>query len=430
MRQYPGSAVERAMKVQEVILRAVSGELHWFQAAEILGISPRQMHRWKQRYEEFGYDGLFDRRHQRPSPKRVPLETVERVLRLYREEYFDFNVHHFHEHRTATQGIALSYSWVIKALQTAGLVAKPPTRGVHRIRRERRPLPGMLLLLDASKHAWLPAAGSGMQDLITISDDATSELYDAAFVEEESTATVMQALMSVIDQRGLFCALYTDRASHFVWTPKTGEAYDPRRKTQVGRALQHLGIELIPAHSPQARGRNERLYGTLQGRWPPELRLHGITTLEAANAWLGAEGIAAYNTRLTVPAAQAGSAFVPAPAGLARIFSIHHERVVGNDNTVRFGRRVLQIGPTAFRWSFAKCRVTVHEHLDATLTIAYGPHTIGRFTAKGEPLGVIGAARRSEEKIGRPGCPRNDDLERRQALASPRSQTGAAHARA
>lgn len=347
MRQYPGSAVERAMKVQEVILRAVSGELRWFQAAEILGISPRQMHRWKRRYETHGYDGLFDRRHHRPSPKRLPLETVERVLRLYREQYFDFNVRHFHEHLTATHGIALSYSWVIKALQTAGLVAKPPKRGVHRTWRERRPLPGLLLLLDASKHAWLPAESPGTQDLITISDDATNELYDAAFVEEESTATVMQALGTVVVARGLFCALYTDRASHFVWTPKAGEAYDPRRKTQVGRALQQLGIELIAAHSPQARGRNERLYGTLQGRWPQELRLRGITTLEGANAWLVSEGIAAYNTRFAVPAAQPGTAFVPAPAGLDRIFSIHHERVVGNDNTVRFGRRVLQIGPTA-----------------------------------------------------------------------------------
>jgi hypothetical protein len=288
----------------------------------------------------------------------------------------------------------------------------------------------MLLLLDASKHAWLPAESPETQDLITISDDATNELYDAAFVEEESTATVMQALGTVVAARGLFCALYTDRASHFVWTPKAGEAYDPRRKTQVGRALQQLGIELIAAHSPQARGRNERLYGTLQGRWPQELRLRGITTLEGANAWLVSEGIAAYNTRFAVPAAQPGTAFVPAPAGLDRIFSIHHERVVGNDNTVRFGRRVLQIGPTAFRWSFAKCRVTVHEHLDGTLSVTYGPHTIGRFSADGQPLSEISAARRSGEKIGRPECPRNDDLEGRQALASPGSPAGAVRAMA
>ena len=416
------------MKVQEVILRAVSGELQWFQAAEILGISPRQMHRWKQRYEAHGYDGLFDRRHQRPSPKRVPLETVERVLRLYRAEYFDFNVRHFHEHLTATHGITLSYSWVIKALQTAGLVAKPPKRGVHRTRRERRPLPGMLLLLDASKHAWLPAGDAGTQDLITISDDATNELYYAAFVDEESTATVMRALMSVIEQRGLFCALYTDRASHFVWTPKTGEAYDPRRKTQVGRALQHLGIDLIPAHSPQARGRNERLYGTLQGRWPQELRLRGITRVEAANAWLMAEGIAAYNTRFPVPAAQPGTAFVPAPAGLDRIFSVHHERVVGNDNTVRVGRRVLQIGPTAFRWSFAKCRVTVHEHLDGTLSVTYGPQTLARFTADGQPWAHSDALSHIQPDGDHPGCPRNDTRHAGRPPAPPQSDEASTHA--
>lgn len=430
MRQYPGPAVERAMKVQEVILRAVGGEIHWFQAAEILGISPRQMQRWKQRYEQGGYDGLFDRRLGRPSPRRVPLATVERVLRLYREQYFDFNVRHFHELLQAEHQIGLSYSWVKAALQTAGLVAKARKRGPHRQRRERRPLPGMLLHIDASTHAWLAGDGSDYQDLVSVSDDATNELYYAAFVDEESTGTVMAALEEVVRTRGVFCALYTDRASHFVWTPKAGEAFDPRRKTQVGRALQQLGIELIAAYSPQARGRKERLYGTLQGRWPQELRVRGITTVVDANAWLLREGIAAYNARFTVPAAQSGSAFVPAPANLDRIFSIQHDRVVGNDNTVRFGRHVLQLGPTPLRWNFAKCRVLLHEHLDTTLSVTYGPHTIGRFTADGQPLREIGAARGSGGKIGRPGCPRNDDLEVGQALASPRSQPGAAHARA
>jgi transposase len=428
MRQYPGSAVERAMKIQEVILRAVSGEMHWFQAAEILGISPRQMHRWKQRYEEFGYDGLFHRRWGRPSPKRVPLETVETVLRLYRERYFDFNVRHFHEVLQAEHQMALSYSWVKTALQTAGLVAKARKRGPHRQRRERRPLPGMLLHIDASTHAWLAGAGGAYQDLLSVSDDATNELYYAAFVDEESTATVMAALEAVVRTRGVFCALYTDRASHFVWTPKAGEAFDPRRKTQVGRALQQLGIELIAAYSPQARGRKERLYGTLQGRWPQELRVRGVTTVSAANAWLQTEGVAAFNARFTVPAAQAGSAFVPAPPGLERIFSIQHERIVGHDNTVRFGRQVLQLGPTPLRWNFVKCRVTVHQHLEGTLSVTYGPHTIARFTAEGQPLSEISAASRSGGKIDRPGCARNDDLEAGQALASPRSQPGPAHA--
>lgn len=430
MRQYPGPAVERAMKVQEVILRAVSGEIHWFQAAEILGISPRQMHRWKRRYEACGYDGVFHRRLGRPSPKRVPLETVARVLQLYRERYFDFNVRHFHEVLQAEHQIPLSYSWVKAALQMAGLVARARKRGPHRQRRERRPMPGMLLHIDASKHAWLPDAGSGSQDLVTVSDDATTELYYARFVDEESTATVMAALEEVVRTRGVFCTLYTDRASHFVWTPKAGEAFDPRRKTQVARALQQLGIELIAAYSPQARGRNERLYGTLQGRWPQELRVRGITTPEAANEWLRREGVAAFNARFMVPAAQPGSAFVPGPAGLERIFSIQHERIVGHDNTVRFGRQVLQLGPTPLRWNFVKCRVTVHEHLDGTISVTYGPHTIARFTSDGQPVGQIDekvGAQRSSDALG---GSRNDDRRPAQAVVSPSSKGKSRHAAA
>ena len=422
MRQYPGSAVERAMKIQEVILRAVSGEIHWFQAAEILGISPRQMHRWKQRYDTFGYDGLFHRRLGRPSPKRVPLDTVERVLRLYREQYFDFNVRHFHEVLQTEYQIALSYSWVKAALQTAGLVAKARKRGPHRQRRERRPLPGMWLHIDASKHAWFPEAGPAYQDLVTISDDATNELYYAAFVAEENTASVMAALEEVVRTRGVFCALYTDRASHFVWTPKAGEAFDPHRKTPVGRALQQLGIELIAAYSPQARGRKERLYGTLQGRWPPELRVRGITTPAAANNWLRHEGLAAFNARFMVPAAQPGSAFVPAPAGLERIFSIQYERVVANDNTVRFGRQLLQLGPTPLRWNFAKCRVMVHEHLDGTRSVTYGPHTIARFTPEGQSLGQVDEKAGAPRSSDAPGGSRNDDRRPGQALVSPSSK--------
>lgn len=422
MGQYPGSAVERAMKVQEVMLRALSGQLRWFQAAEILGITPRHLLRIREKYEQFGYGGLVDRRCQRPGRKRVALATVQRVLELYRDQYFDFNVRHFHEVLQAEHAVHQSYSWVKQVLQAAGLVKPASKRGPHRRRRERRPLPGLLLHIDASKHAWLPAAGSGYQDLLTISDDATNQLYYAAFVDEESTATVMVALEEVVRTRGVFCALYTDRASHFVWTPKTGEAFDPRRKTQVGRALQQLGIELIAAYSPQARGRKERLYGTLQGRWPQELRVRGLTTPEAANVWLRREGIAAYNARFAVPAAQPGNAFLPAPAGLERIFSIQHDRMVGNDNIVRFGQLALQLEAAAFRWSFAKCHVTVHAHLDGTLSVTYGPHTIGRFTATGEPSGAIEANAGDQRSSGAPGGARNDDRRPAQALVSPSSK--------
>ena len=285
---YPASAVERAMKMQEVILRAIDGRLKWYQAAEILGISDRQMRRWKVRYERGGYDGLFDRRRQRPSPKRVPLAMVREVLTLYRERYFDCNVLHFHEKLQAVHGIPLSYTWVKTALQTAGLVAKEARRGTHRKARPRRPLPGMLLHADASTHAWIPGL-DGMEDLIVVLDDATSAVTYARFVPQESTQTMLAALKGVVEQQGVFCALYTDRASHFI-TTRTGRsphrpqsATDP---TQIARALGQLGIELISAHSPQARGRMERLWETWQGRLPQELRLAAIRTLEAANRFL------------------------------------------------------------------------------------------------------------------------------------------------
>ena len=210
---YAKAAMERAMKVQEVILRAMARKITWWQAAEIIGISDRSMRRWRERYEEFGYDGLFDRRRGKPSPKRVPLATVERVLSLYRERYFDLNLQHFHEKLVADHEISLSYSWVKKALQGAGLVVPGRKRGVHRKRRPRRPLPGMLLHIDGSEHRWFQ--DQRWYDLLVILDDASSEIYYAQLVEEESTRTVLAALKEVIESRGLFCALYSDRGSHF-----------------------------------------------------------------------------------------------------------------------------------------------------------------------------------------------------------------------
>src|SRR6516225_5830754 len=235
MGSYSKAAVERAMKVQEVILRAIAKKITWWQAAEIIGISDRQMRRWHERYEEFGYDGLFDRRRGQPSPKRVPLATVEQVLALYRDRYFDLNVRHFHEKLQDEHQIRLSYTWVKQALQGAGLVRRGRKRGVHRKRRERRPLPGMLLHIDGSRHRWFQ--DERWYDLIVILDDATSEIYYAQLVDEESTATVMAGLREVIERKGLFCALYSDRGSHFWLTPKVGGKVDPHRRTQVGRAL-------------------------------------------------------------------------------------------------------------------------------------------------------------------------------------------------
>lgn len=386
---YPSSAVERAMKVQEVILRAIEGRLKWYQAAQILGISDRQMRRWKQRYELRGYDGLFDRRRQLPSPKRVSLEIVRQVLTLYRERYFDLNVLHFHEKLRAEHGITLSYTWVKAALQTAGLAAKDARRSPHRKARPRRPLPGMLLHADASTHAWIPGL-EGTQDLIVVLDDATSEIYYARFVPQESTRTMMAGLKAVIEEHGLFCTLYTDKASHFT-TTRTG--HSPRRRqqalgpTQIERALGQLGIELLPAHSPQARGRMERLWETWQGRLPQELRLAGITTWEAANAFLDNTWNPFHNQTWTVAPAQEGTAFVPYTGDqLDRIFALHHDRIVGNDNCVEFRNRRWQIPPATWRYSFAKCPVKLYEHLNETLSIGYGPHTLGHYDAHGRLL--------------------------------------------
>jgi transposase len=396
---YPARALERAMKVQEVILRAVSWKILWMQAAEILGISDRSMRRWKQRYEEHGYDGLFDRRRQRPSPRRVPLETVEEVLRLYRERYFDFNVKHFTEKIQEEHGIELSYSWIKAALQTAGLVERSPKRGKHRKKRPRRPLPGMLLHVDGSTHAWF-GAGRGQQDLIVVFDDATSQMYYARFEGQESSQTVMQALRTVVEQQGVFCSLYADRGSHFVYTPVAGGPADRHQKTQIGRALEQLGIELIPANSPQARGRCERLFGTWQGRLVQELRVRDITTLEAANQFLRQYWIGYHNRKFTVPAQQAGTAFVPyRGSDLDKIFSHQEERVVGNDNTVRFENLLLQMESQTFRYSLARCRVLVCRHLDSSLSVYYGQHLLGRYDQQGRLLATGSGQRQRKARL-------------------------------
>jgi transposase len=385
MEIYPRAAVERAMKIQEVILRAVAKKITWVQAAEILGLCERQMRRWKERYQEFGYDGLFDHRLGKPSPKRVPLATVEEILRLYQEKYGDCNVRHFHEKLRDKHHIRLSYTWVKQALQTAGLVKKSRKRGVHRRRRPRRPLPGMLLHLDGSSHAWFQ--DQRRYDLLVILDDATSEIYYAQLVEEESTATVLAALREVIERKGAFCALYSDRASHFFYTPKAGQPVDRTRPTQVGRALQELGIQMIPAYSPQARGRSERNFGTWQGRLPQELRLHGIHSVASANEFLRECYIEEFNHQFAVAAAQPGHAFLPLPGkNLDFIFSLQHERTVNQDNTVHIGACILQIDKTHWRATLAGCRVTIYQHLEGTWSIGYGPHLVGRYNREGLPL--------------------------------------------
>lgn len=363
------------MKVQDVILKAMAKKISWLEAAEIIGVCDRTMRRMRERYQEYGYDGLFDQRRRKRSILRVPMEQAERVLALYRETYFDLNVRHFHEKLQEDHNIQLSYTWVKQALQGAGLVARRKRRGSHRRRRPRRPLPGMLLHIDGSKHRWF--SDDRYYDLLVILDDATSEIYYAQLVAEESTRTVMSGLRQVIETQGLFCALYSDRGSHFFVTRKAGEKVDPHRLTQVGRALKELGVQMIPAYSPQARGRCERGFGTWQNRLPQELRLAGIGTLEQANAFLREHYIAEFNCRFAKPAEAKGMAFRKCGRkDLDLVFSVQTERVVGQDNTVVLQNRCLQLDKTRFRNTLAGCTVTICEHLDGRVSVRWGPHLL------------------------------------------------------
>ena len=385
MESYPGAAVERAMKLQEVLLRATAGKIKWWQAAEMIGISERQMRRWKKRYEASGFDGLLDWRRGVPSRRRVPQPQAEQVVSLYREQYFDLNVRHFHEKLGEQHQIGLSYTWVKQALQAAGLVKRKARRGVHRKRRERRPLPGMMLHIDGSDHQWFQ--DERRHDLIVILDDATSEIYYAQLAEEETTATVMVGLRAVIEQKGLFCSLYSDRGAHFWLTPKSGGKVDYERPTQVGRAMKELGVHMIPAYSPQARGRSERNFSTWQGRLPQELRLRGIRTLEGANKFLNEHYIVEFNRRFTVPAAQRGTAFISCRhRNLEMVFTQRFERTVDQDNTVHFHNLVMQIERAEWRPTLAGCKVIIHQHLDTTLTLMIAGHRVGHYSAEGKLL--------------------------------------------
>jgi hypothetical protein len=410
MFSYPKAAVERAMKIQEVILRAMAKKITWWQAAEILGFSDRHLRRIRERYQQFGYESMFDKRRSQPSPKRVPFATVEKVLALYRDQYFDLNVRHFHEKLGEEHAIALSYSWVKSVLQGAGLVARQRQRGVHRKRRPRRPLPGTLLHIDGSRHRWFQ--DERWYDLIVILDDASSEIYYAQLSEEESTLTVMAGLKEVIEGKGVFCALYSDRGSHFWLTPKAGGKIDPHRLRQVGRALRELGVQMIPAYSPQARGRSERNFSTWQGRLPQELRLRGIGSLEAANRFLREHYIAEFNRRFQVPATQRGSAFVRRSSkDLDLIFALQFERRVNRDNTVSVQNLRLQIEPVRWRATLAGCSVTVHQHLDGSFTITHGPQRLGHYSAEGvslekEKIGARGAVEKTQGgKVQKPTFP-------------------------
>ena len=382
---YAAGAVERAMKVQEVILRALSGQITWLQAADILGRSPRTMRRLRRGYERYGYDGLFDRRRQTPSPKRAPVAEVERMLHLYRTRYAGFNVRHFLRKARHEHGVTFCYAFVKKALQGAGLVPKQRARGRHRRRREPRPCFGELLHLDGSRHHWLALVPAHWLTLLTVVDDATKEVLYAQFLDGgESSAGVMTALRHVVTTWGVPGALYTDRAHWAVHTPVAGATADRRKLTQVGRALAHLGIEHLLAYSPQARGRSERMNGTLQGRLVNELRVAGIRTVAAANRYLRERFLPDFNAEFRRPPADPAPAFVAlGPVDLEQILCHQEERVIARDNTLTLDGVVLQVSKQPGRRTCAGLRVLVRRHLDGRHSIWRGTCRLGLFDARG-----------------------------------------------
>ena len=375
----------RRMRFSSLLDRTVAKELTQEAAAEMLGINVRTFQRWAVRYEAEGDDGLVDRRMGRRSPKRAPEEELERMLGLYRDKYADFTVKHFHEQLVKRHDYVLGYTVTKLALHTAGLVRRAPKRSAHRKKRARRPMRGMLLHQDGSRHAWIE--GLPAMDLIVTMDDATSEIYSAFLVEEEGTASTFQALREVISEHGLFCSFYTDRGSHYFYTPKAGEKVSKAQLTQVGRALAHLGIEHIAAYSPQARGRSERVFGTLQGRLPKDFRLAGITTVEAANAWLKSHYIPEHNAAFAIQAEQEETAFVADRHEAGReALCVIEERTVANDNTIAWNGRRLQLPESRLRPHFVKAVVRVHAYPDGTSAVFLGPHRLATYAADGQEL--------------------------------------------
>jgi transposase InsO family protein len=371
-------------------------KLSCVEAAELLGMSERHFRRLRDAYEAHGAEGIVDRRRGRASGRRAPVDEVAWVVEEFRTRYFDFTAKHFHE---AIQGRPMadgklfgrSYTWTKSVLQQRGLVTKAAKRSAHRKKRARRPLPGMLVFQDGSKHAWLPQGPA--LDLIVTMDDATSAILSAVLVEEEGTASSFIGLKETIAGQGLFCALYTDRGSHYFYTPKAGEPVDKTRLTQVGRALKQLGIEHIPSYCPEGRGRMERLFGTLQSRLPPLMRQEELASIAAANHWLATVYIPHHNARFALAAAEAGTAFVPFVGALDDILCVQDERVVGHDNTVRYAGCVLQIPEQRHRRHFVKVTVRVHAYPDGRLAVFHGPRRLADYEPEGALIDQISPAR-------------------------------------
>ena len=373
-------------KFESVLDRVRDRELSQLQAAEILGMSERTFRRWRDRLDDEGLEGLFDRRLGKASARAVPVDEIGWLLEQYRTRYDGWTVKHFHDHLKKHHSFRWGYTWTKSQLHAAGLVKRAPRRGAHRRKRPRRPLVGMMVHQDGSSHAWL--AGQAPLDLIVTLDDATSEIYSAFLVEEEGTMSNFTGLLAVIEAKGLPCSLYTDRGGHYFRTPEAGGKVDKTRLTQVGRALAQLGIEHIAAYSPEARGRSERAFGTLQDRLVKELKLAGIATVEAANRFIAEVYLPDHNGRFAEPPEHSDSAFVAATLAQCRnILCRQEERVVANDNTVSYHGVSLQLPPRPGRPHFVKARVRVHEYPDGALAVFHGPRRLADYTADGCLIG-------------------------------------------
>ena len=375
----------RMLKFRDVLSRWERRELSMMEAGELLGMSERQFRRYRERFEEEGEAGLVDRRLGKPSPKRIAAAEVDGMLELYRTVYRGWNVKHFHEHGVSDHKFAWGYTWTKTQLHAAGLVERAKRRGAHRRKRERKPCEGMMLHQDGSRHGWL--AGQAPLDLIVTMDDATSTIYSAFLVEEEGTVSTFCGLLEVLVAHGLPCALYTDRGSHYFYTDKAGEAVDKDRRTQVGRALDRLGVEHIPAYSPEARGRSERMFGTLQDRLVKELAHAGLRDIETANRWIREVYLPRHNARFAKPAALPEKAFVAADAELlSETLCIEEQRVVGRDNTIAYNGLKLQLPESRMRAHYVKARVKVREYPDGSLAVLHGPRCLCRYDQAGREI--------------------------------------------
>jgi hypothetical protein len=383
----------RTMTIVDVLKKANEGAIKWVQAAEVLNVTPRHLLRLRQQYLLFGRAGLRDKRRGRKLPSRVPPLVVEKICQLKREQYADYTVKHFHEFLQSRHRIQVSYTCVKTILQARGIVEKECGRGKYRRRRERRPMRGMLLHIDGSTHEWIE--GLPKQDLIVMLDDADGRILYAKFFEQEGTLSTMAALEHVLTRHGRFCELYTDRGSHFCRTGHAGEAPDEVQNGQVARALKTLGIKHIRAMSPQARGRSERAWRTLQDRLPKEMRSEGVTSYEAANAFLDSGFVARFNERFSVKPAQPESAFTPmAGIDFGLLLTAQHQRVVRPDNTVTFEGVVLQL-PQSRRATLARCEVTVHVYPNRSLAITHASCLVARFDATGREMPLEKKLRRA-----------------------------------